>query len=63
MKLGPSRKKDTQKGVVGGEKRTSAGFFPKNVEFILVKWEASTICVFISSAGRSRTVSQNGTRS
>ena len=28
-----------------------------------MKWEASTIWVFISSAGRSRTVSQKGTRS
>jgi len=63
MKLGPFRKKEYAEGREGWRKRTSAGFFPKNTEFTLVKWEASTIWVFISSAERSRTVSQNGTRS
>lgn len=44
-------------------RHTSCGFLDKNVELIFVKCAAIAICVFISSGGRSSTVSQNGTRS
>jgi hypothetical protein len=43
--------------------RTSAGFLLKKTALILAKWEAMTICVFISSDDLSKTVSQNGTSS
>ena len=46
-----------------GIRFTSAGFLFKNVAVIFAKWDAIIISVFMSSAGRSRTVSQNGLRS
>lgn len=39
---------------------TSAGFLLRKTAFILAKWDAMTIWVFISSGDLSRTVSQNG---
>ena len=41
---------------------TSAGFLLKKTALILAKWVAIAICVFISSAVLSRTVSQNGVK-